>query len=124
MRPDIAAGPPPPRSSLSPAGGSAPTAAYFRVGHLVLDSLIRSLPPSDAPAMITATPDEHHNGDPSGMGTSPARPVGNAPRAQAFSSGEGHASADALAAVLDGHPRLHVAGSSIEVWPRSLRPYM
>jgi hypothetical protein len=34
---------------LIPCGRVRPTAAYFRAGHLLLDSLIRSLPPSRAP---------------------------------------------------------------------------
>jgi hypothetical protein len=39
---------------LIPCGRVRPTAAYFRAGHLLLDSLIRSLPPSRAP--ISAGP--------------------------------------------------------------------
>ena len=39
---------------LIPRGRVRPTAAYFRAGHLLLDSLIRSLPPSRAP--ISAGP--------------------------------------------------------------------
>jgi hypothetical protein len=39
---------------LIPHGRVRPTAAYFRAGHLLLDSLIRSLPPSRAP--ISAGP--------------------------------------------------------------------
>ena len=35
---------------LIPCGRVRPTAAYFRAGHLFLDSLIRSLPPSRAPS--------------------------------------------------------------------------
>jgi hypothetical protein len=34
---------------LIPCGRVRPTAAYFRAGHLFLDSLIRALPPSRAP---------------------------------------------------------------------------
>jgi len=39
---------------LIPCGRVRPTAAYFRAGHLLLDALIRSLPPSRAP--ISAGP--------------------------------------------------------------------
>ena len=60
---------------LIPRGRVRPTAAYFRAGHLVLDSLIRSLPPSDAPAMITAGPDEHPQREPEWNGHQ-ARPSG------------------------------------------------
>jgi hypothetical protein len=40
---------------LIPCGRARPTAAYFREGHLLLDSLIRSLPHSRAPSSPRCT---------------------------------------------------------------------
>jgi hypothetical protein len=57
MRLDIDRWSPSTALELIPSGRVRPTAAYFRAGHLFLDSLIRSLPPSNAP--IGAGPTLH-----------------------------------------------------------------
>jgi hypothetical protein len=41
---------------LIPCGRVRPTAAYFRAGHLLLDSLLRSLPTGPAPTSAGHTP--------------------------------------------------------------------
>ena len=45
---------------LSPCGRVRPTAAYFRAGHLLLDSLTRSLPQHGAPAHARDTATQPH----------------------------------------------------------------
>jgi hypothetical protein len=55
---------------LIPCGRVRPTAAYFRAGHLFLDSLIRALPSSRAPIGAGPTPTDHR----AGAGMSSGRP--------------------------------------------------